>query len=109
MLHQPLSRPDRADAQRRERRQKLLSAAFETAEAVGYQNMTREAVAQRAGLSHGSINHEFGTMAGLRNALMHEAIIAKRLPIIAQGLACGDPITKNAPPSLRMAAAKNLA
>ena len=109
MLHQPLSRPDRADAQRRERREKLFAAAFETAEAVGYQSISREAVALRAGIAHGAINHEFRTMAGLREELMREAIRTGRLTIIAQGLACGDPIAKEAPQDLRTAAANIIA
>ena len=95
---------ERASAQRSERRRRLLEAAMAEARVTGFARMTREAVANVAGMSHGCVNHEFGTMAGLREAVMHEAVRESDLAIIAQGLAAGDPIAKTAQPEVRAAA-----
>jgi len=104
-------RPDiavRAEAQRAARRRKLLEAAAIEARATGYTRMTRVNVTAIAGLSTGSVNHEFGTMAGLREEVMRQAVAAGDLIIIAQGLAAGDAIAKNATPELRAAAVAHL-
>lgn len=103
-----LERSERAAVQREARRRALLTAALQEAETVGYQNITRRAVASRAGVANGAVNHEFGTMVDLRDALMNEAVSLRLLPIVAQGLASGHPAARNAPADLRNEAARDL-
>lgn len=71
--------------------------------------MTREQIAGVAGVAVGSINHEFGTMDGLRDAVMQEAVDVERLDILAQGLAERHPIACSAPADIRGAAVRALA
>ncbi len=71
--------------------------------------MTREAIATRAGVAFGSINHEFGTIDKLRDAVMEDAVTNERLDIIAQGLADGHPLARAAPDDLRTRAVRALA
>lgn len=72
------------------RREEILSAAVELANKIGYQNITRDAVANIAGISSGLIALYFNTMAQLKKAVMKTAIDKQILPIIAQGLSLGD-------------------
>lgn len=73
------------------RREEILNAAIELANKIGYQNITRDAVASLAGISAGLIALYFNTMAQLKEAVMRTAIEKEILPIIAQGLGLGDP------------------
>lgn len=94
-------RHERSLAQRQERRRRLLEAAATVAVERGFLTMRRRDVAAKAGVATGSVNHEFETMDGLRDALLRHAIENENLPIIAQGLACGHPIAREAPADLR--------
>lgn len=103
-----MTREDRTAFQRQERRRKLFEAAvFEAAE-TGFVQMTRDGIAARAGMSAGSVNHEFGNMELLRNEVMRAAVAARHIKIIAQGLACGHPTAKEAPEGIRAEAAQTL-
>ncbi len=103
-----MTQEERTAFQRRERRRRLLLAAAQEAVETGFHAMLRRAIAKRAGVANGTINHEFGTMAGLRDALIMDAIENRNLPVLAQGLACGHPRAKEAPEHLRMEAAREL-
>ncbi len=103
-----MTREDRAEFQRQERRRKLIAAGVAEAAAVGFLNMKRNAIAARAGLANGSINHEFGSMDGMREAIMREAVAGGHVGIVAQGLACGHPIAKEAPEGVRAEAVRTL-
>lgn len=103
-----MSREDRTAFQRQERRRKLIAAGVAEAAAVGFVNMTRNGIAARAGLANGSVNHEFGSMDGLREAVMREAVTSGQVAIVAQGLACGHPVAKEAPEGVRAEAARTL-
>jgi AcrR family transcriptional regulator len=94
---------------REQRRAKIMRAAVSEASRSGYRNMTRGDIAQAAGVAHGSINHEFGTMDALRDAVMHHAVAACRLDIVAQGLADGHAAARDAPAAMREAAVRALA
>lgn len=94
---------------RETRHASILAAAIEEAEAVGFANIRRRKVAARAGVANGSINHAFGTLDALKDAVMAEAIAGEILPIVAQGLAAGHALAHGAPPELRKAAAGALA
>ena len=107
-IHAPpaerLSRDDRAAQMRDARRSTIMAAALELADAKGWHSLTRDGVAAAAGVAVGSINHEFGTMDALRDAVMLDAVTNEKHAIIAQGLAAGHPFARNAAAELREAA-----
>ncbi len=90
------------------RKAEILAAALDTARAVGYRHVSREAIAATAGCSPGLVSAYFGTMPALRRAIMSAAIARRDLVVLAQGLAAGDSKAKAAPEALRRAAAKTL-
>lgn len=94
------SRVERSQRMVSERNSKVLEAAIVEAEAEGYQFITRDAVAKRAGVSAGGVNNAFGTMLGLKRAVLREAIRREILPIVAEGLACKSPVIAEASPEL---------
>jgi len=87
----------------------ILTAALELAPAVGYARLTREEIAARASVPPSLITYHLGTMVELRRQIMREAIRVECLPVIAQGLACGDKHALKAPDDLRARAAASLA
>lgn len=105
-----MPRDDRAALMREQRRASIMAAAMVEAATAGYSKMTREGVAARAGVAVGSINHEFGTMDALRDAVMAAAIEAPdHYAIVAQGMADGHPLARAAPEEVRQAAIRALA
>lgn len=84
-----------------ERREAILNAALDVAEINGYMSITRQAVADQAGVTLGLITHYFSTMNQLKRAVMRAAIAQERLVVIAQGLAIGDDHAIKAPLELR--------
>lgn len=90
------------------RKQQILTAAVTEARQHGYRNVTREAIAQRAGCAAGLVSHYFGTMVDLKRAIMSEAIRTRELRIVAQGIADGHPKAKRAPDDLKLEALKYL-
>jgi len=94
--------------QRQTRRRRLLDAAAVEAVDFGLNNMTRRGVAARAGVAAGSVNHEFETMDGLRDALIRNAIETRNVAVLAQGVATGHPAAKDAPADLRAQAVSEL-
>ena len=65
-------------------------------------------VAAEAGVAMGSVNHHYGTMQVLRDAVMQRAVEEEQLELIAQGIAMGDNIAKSAPLELRQRALTTL-
>ncbi len=90
------------------RRDQILAAAINMSLDVGFNSLTRDGVAERAGVAMGQINHIFSTMTKLRNAVMRSAISRELLPIIATGLALGDKNAHAAPEWLKQKAATSL-
>lgn len=90
------------------RRAQILAAAIEEAKAEGYQWITRDRVAARAGLSNGMVNRHFSTMVQLKRAVMREAVRLEILPLVAQGLADGNQHAKAAPERVKLAALATL-
>jgi AcrR family transcriptional regulator len=88
---------------------RILDAALRLAEADGYQWITREGVAAMAGVSPGTINNVFGTMRGLKRAVLTEAVKRRIIPIVAQGLGDRHAIVMDAPADVRTEAATYLA
>ncbi len=103
------SRQERAHAMRSERDEKVFEAAIAEAREQGYQFITREAVAERAGVSVGGVNNAFGTMVDLKRAVLRAAIEREILPIVAEGIAMGSPVVADLAPELRERALLSLA
>lgn len=91
-----------------DRKQQILTAALAIAETVGYQNITREAIAERVGVSHSLVNLYFVVMAELKSAVIREAVRVRNYPVIAQGLVAKEPAAVDAAPILKRRALASL-
>lgn len=91
------------------RKEHILAAAVDVARSAGYHKITRETVAEAAGVSPGLVSHYFSTMTGLRRDLMRHAVKQGILEIIAQGLAMRDDHARKASPELKQRATALLA
>lgn len=78
-------------------------------EPQGFAKLTRNGVADRAGVAFGSVNNAYGTMDALRDAVMATALERNLLDIIAQGLAVGHPVARSASAATKEAALQRLA
>lgn len=86
----------------------ILQAAVEEALIKGYERFTRDGTAERAGVAAGSVNTHFKDMAQLRRAVMYEAIQHHHIDILAQGLAEGCNVARDAPEDLKREALETL-
>jgi len=93
----------------RQRVAQILAAALELAPKVGYQKLTRDAVAKRLGVAPSLVPAHMGTMAEFRRQIMREAVRVGSLPVIAQGLVARDRHALKASPELRARALQYLA
>ena len=57
---------------------------------VGYHNLTRDGIGDKANISTGTITRHFGTINKLKRLVLRTAIQREVLYIIAQGLANND-------------------
>lgn len=87
----------------------ILDAALELAAKIGYDNMTRDAVAEHAKVSAGQVNWQFGTMEVLKASVIQAAIDREQWPIVVQGLANRHPTALRAHPDVRAKALAHLA
>jgi AcrR family transcriptional regulator len=85
----------------KDRRADLMAHALAAAEKVGYLQLTRHDIAERAGVTDNLVTHYFGTMDNLRRDVMRAAIKACNSRIVGQGLAMGDKHARKAPEALR--------
>lgn len=92
-----------------DRDNRILNAAMDLAKDNGYQWITRDAVAELAGVSPATVSNVFGTMRGLKRAVLREAVKRADVAIILQGLGDRHPIVMDAPESVRQAAVASLA
>lgn len=83
----------------------ILDIAIRLAKTKGYNQITRDDVAAAANVSPALVTHYFTTIGRLRRAVLREAVNRGVLEIVAQGLACEDPIAVGAPRELRHSAA----
>ena len=88
-----------------DRRTEVLMAALRASARIGYNRVTRDAIATEAACSPGLVSLCLGTVPQMRRVIMREAVRSRCLPIIAQGLAVRDPHAMRAPEELRAAAA----
>lgn len=91
------------------RQENILNVALQVATERGYNVMTREAIAERAGVSESLVSRYFSTMVQLRRAVMRAAINQENIEVIAQGLAIKDKHARKAPTELKNKAAKLIA
>lgn len=91
------------------RKAHILAAAVDMSKTVGYHKLTRDAVAEAAGVSMGLVTRYFSTMNNLRRGVIRYAIRHDIAEIVAQGLANGDDHAKKAPDELKMRAKAILA
>ena len=86
-------------------RELVLSTALTIATRDGFNALTRDGIATEAGVSMGQVNHAYGTMTQLRNAVMRAAVLNEHLSVIAHGLAIGHSQAHKAPEWLQEKAA----
>lgn len=86
------------------RAEQLLEHAIEQAKTTGLARLTRDGIAQRAGVAPGLVSVRLGTMANLRRDIIRHAIKRAILPIVAEALMARDPQALKAPKELRQRA-----
>lgn len=91
------------------RKDHILNVAVSMAMVSGYNKITRDKIAEGAGVSMGLVTRYFGTMGQLKTAIMRRAVKQGIAEIIAQGLANGDDHAKRASVDLKAEAAALLA
>jgi AcrR family transcriptional regulator len=69
----------------------VLQVALELAEKYGYMNITRDQIAENAGVATGTVSLHLGTMSQLRRTLVRHALKEGRHRIVAQAIVAGDP------------------
>ena len=84
-----------------ERKNELLSEAIKLAKEVGYSHITRDGVAERAGVSYGLVTRYFQSIDNLKCLVLKKAIQDEVLEIIAQGLVRKDPLLRRLSPELK--------
>jgi len=87
---------------------KILNAAFALALEHGYQWITRDSVAEAAGVSTGYVNWKFGKFVEVKRAVVRLAIERGNLKILAEALADQSPIAQAAPLALKQQAIASL-
>lgn len=86
------------------RKNDILKAALAVAERTHYAQMTRQEVADEAGVTGPLVQHYFGTMGQLRKDVMRHAVLNRVLPVIVQGLVAKDKQALKASQELKAAA-----
>ena len=90
------------------RKREILAAALELADLQGYTNVTRDAIAAKAGVSGPAVQYHFGTMTQLLTALMRHAVKARHPRVVAQGLTARNPHALKADDELKRLARESL-
>ena len=91
-----------------DRKNEILQAALNVAEAVGCKQLTRIQVARKARCAESLVSSYFGTMTQFKRAIMRAAIKTERLKIIAYGIVEKDKHALKASPDLRQRALSSL-
>ena len=86
----------------------VLLAAVELAAISGYLRVTRDAIADRAGVSMGSVTNYLGTIKQIRRAIVRHAIRTEHLVIIAHAIVNKDPLTNKVNKTLRARAMESV-
>lgn len=89
---------------RADRRAEILDAATALAERDCWNRLGQREVAAEARCSMSLIHRCFGSLQGLRDAVMAHAVASENTVLVLQGLALRDPVALAAPVELRRAA-----
>ena len=100
-LSSPLRKVSKSRANPELRKEHILDTAVAVAKSTGYNKVTRDQVAEAAGVSPGLISRYFPAMKQLRSSIMRQAVRHEIPEIIAQGLAADDDRAKGAPSELK--------
>ena len=92
----------------KKRKAEIFEAALDVARFEGFENMTRESIADRAGTSPTLVGHYYGTMNRLRTRIMRAAVQREIIEIVAHGLYTKNPHALKAPDDLKVRARKHL-
>ena len=87
------------------KRDELLTHAVKLAEVEHFLAVTRQAIADRAGVSPSLVQWYFRDLALMRTEIINAAIADRVLPVIAQALNLNREETRTLPQELREAAA----
>lgn len=79
----------------------LLKVALNLAAAEGWRTLTRDRIAQVAGVSPALVSVRLGTMEALRRSVMRAAVKDRVVAVVAEGLLVGDKQARKADTSLR--------
>lgn len=90
-----------------DRKMQLITIGLRLAVEYGYERVTRDMIAARAGCSGGLISL-YWTAPDLQWEIMTEAVRTGCLSVLAQGLASRHPVALEAPIELREAAAMSI-
>lgn len=90
------------------RKANLIDAALLVAERDGFLAMTRKAIAEEAFVSLPLVNTYLGTVKHIRKTVMTLAVKYEILPILAEGIATGNPYAKAASSDLQARALASL-
>lgn len=91
------------------RKEHILNVAINTAKIISYDKLTRQDVAENAGVSIGLITRYFTTMNQLRRDVMRTAVKRGVLEVVAQGLVNKDKHALKASKELKANAANLIA
>lgn len=106
-LTQPIAPVSKSRVPATLRKEHILAVAVDQAKTTGYTKITRDGIADAAGVSFGLVTKYFGTMSNLKRAVMGQAIKERIPEIVLQGLAHGDKRAQNAPEDLKREALAN--
>lgn len=95
------TRAERAADMRAERDKRVLEAAIAAAIEHGFEWITRDDVAARAGVSNATVSNAYGAMRDLKRRVLAEAVKRPVLALVAQGLAVRHPIALDADPQIK--------
>lgn len=90
------------------KRDDIVNEVYKLAERDGYESLTRDNIAEAAGIAFGSITYYFTTVQNLREQIMKKAIVKKNLVILAAGIAARSEQALAAPERLKQEAVKLL-
>ena len=84
------------------KKEKILRACLACAEKHGFNNMTRQQIAELAKVPESLVSYYLGSMENTRSVAMLEAIQKENLNVLSQGLAFSHPVANKAPLHLKV-------
>ena len=90
------------------KKQAILLVAVHLAKRDGYTVVTRDEIAETAGVAMGTVTNHLGTMTQIRRAVVRYAIRTEVMQIILQALVMKDPLIRKLDPDLKKRALASL-